>query len=121
MNKTITLICSALGLMLGASSQSAVAGERYYDGYGDGYYAAPVRHHHHRHRNWVAPAAVVAITGIAAGVAASAYYAPRPVYVAPPPVYVPPPRPVYYVQERPVYVVPAQTVYAPAVAGYWGY
>lgn len=124
MNKTIPLLCSTLGLVVGVS-QPALAGHRDYDGYRDGYrdayYAAPAKRHHHAHRNWVAPAAVVAITGIAAGIAASTYYAPRPVYVAPPPVYVPPPRPVYVVPERPVYVVPAQPVYAPAVTGYWGY
>jgi hypothetical protein len=40
---------------------------------------------------WVAPAAVLAITGLAVGLAASTYYAPPVQVVAPQPVYVPPP------------------------------
>lgn len=48
-------------------------------------------HHHHRHqhregRNWIGPAAVLAITGLAIGAAAygNAYAEPAPVYTAPP-------------------------------------
>lgn len=53
---------------------------------------------YHQHRGnargygWVAPAVVLGIAGIAAGLAASSDYVPRPVYVAPAqPVYVAPP------------------------------
>lgn len=46
-------------------------------------------HHHHREggRNWIGPAAVLAITGLAIGAAAygNAYAQPAPVYAAPPP------------------------------------
>ena len=128
MKTPITSLCLALFLALGASAP-AFADHRYDGGYRDGYYEPPRHRHHHEGRyrddyraeRWVAPAAIVALTGIAAGVAASAYYAPRPVYVAPPqPVYVPP-RPVYVVPARPVYAVPAQPVYAAPAVGYWGY
>ena len=54
---------------------------------------------------WRHAAAVLAITGIAAGIAASTYYAPAPVYVAP----------------QPVYVAPVRPVYSAPAAGYWNY
>ena len=53
------------------------------------------------------PAAVLAITGIAAGIAASTYYTPPP-----PPV---------YVQRQPVYIEAPQAVYVAPQPGYWRY
>lgn len=129
MKTTITPLCIALSLTLGISAP-ALADHRYRDDYrGDyrgGYYESAPRHHHGGHyrggNGWVGPAAVLAITGIVAGVAASTYYAPRPVYVAPPePVYVPAPRPVYVVPARPVYALPPQPVYGPPPGFYSGY
>ena len=80
------------------------APERYNHGY---YRPAPPRHDHGNHRGygWAGPAAVLAITGIAAGIAASTYYAPAPAYVAP----------------QPVYVAPVRPVYSALAAGYWNY
>ena len=63
----------------------------------------PFREQHHEHHerrgNWVGPAAVLAITGLALGAAAYSHAqpAPQPVYVAPQPVYTPPaPRGMWY-------------------------
>lgn len=107
MNTTLRSLCLALSLSLAAMPALA---DRGYGHRHNGYYGPPAHHHgHHHHQKyrWGAPAAALAITGLAAGVAAAAWYAtPRPVYVAPQPVYVQPP---------PV-VVPAQ----PA-GGYWHY
>lgn len=132
MKTTITSLAIVLSLGLGFS-QPVLADRGGYEGggYRGGYYARPAQQHHHggyygggSHRGygWVAPAAALALTGIAVGVAASTYYAPQPVYVAPPqPVYELPPRTVYVVPSRPAYVVTPQPVYAPAPGGYWGY
>ena len=47
---------------------------------------SPPMHHHHRGGDWVVPAAVLAITGLAVGAALSEPRPqPQPVYVAPPP------------------------------------
>ena len=108
--KTTTTICLALTVALGLSTP-ALADRGHDRGY---YRPAPNHynygrpapsHHHHRGYGWAAPAAVLAITGIAAGIAASNYYAPAPAYVAPQPVYVAPPRPIY----------------SAPLAGYWNY
>ncbi len=114
--KTITTpLCIALALALGASTPALADRGDYrgdYHGGQRGYYSPPHHDHDHGHSRgygWAAPVAVLAIAGIAAGVAANAYYAPRPVYVAPPLVA---PRPVY-VAPRPVYVVPP--------SAYWNY
>ena len=114
MKTTIIPLCSALCIALGISSPALAEhghGRGYYrpgpQHYGRGdYRPAPPRydHGHRRGYGWVGPAAILAITGIAAGIAASNYYAPAPAYVAPQPVYVAP---------RPVYAAPA--------AGYWNY
>ncbi|HPU81534.1 hypothetical protein [Accumulibacter sp.] len=92
MNTNTTSLCIALCLALGASTPAlADRGEQ------RGYYYQPAQHrdYHHggsRGYGWVAPAAVLAITGLAVGLAASTYYAPPPVQVVTPqPVYVPPP------------------------------
>lgn len=116
MKTKIAPICLVLSLALGCSTP-AVADHGRYGSYRGGHYAAPRHHHHPGHYSrdrWVAPAAVLALTGIAAGVAAATYYGPPPVYVVSPPVYVAPP-------PRQIYVVPAQPVYAPAPGRYWGY
>ena len=114
MKTTIIPLCSAICIALGISSPALAdhghdrgyyrPGPQHY-GRGD-YRPAPPRydHGHRRGYGWVGPAAILAITGIAAGIAASNYYAPAPAYVAPQPVYVAP---------RPVYAAPA--------AGYWNY
>jgi len=125
MKTTITGISLALSLTLGFSS-TAVADHRHHRGdyrgdhpgdYRGGYHGPrsypAYRHDRPYRQSWVAPAAVLAIAGIAAGVAASTYYALPVVHVAPPPVYVPPP--------RPVYVVPAPLPYPPPPVRYWGY
>ncbi len=47
-------------------------------------------HHHHHHRgggNWIGPAAVLAITGLALGAAAYSHASPAPVYAPPAPGY----------------------------------
>ena len=83
-------------------------------GHGRDHYRPAPSHHdggHHRGYGWAGPAALLAITGIAASIAASNYYAPAPVYVEPQPVYVEP---------QPVYVAP-RTAYAAPPAGYWHY
>lgn len=50
-------------------------------------------HHHHESRNWIGPAAILAITGLAIGAAAygNAYAQPAPVYAQPEPIYTAPP------------------------------
>ena len=107
MKTTISSLCIALVLTLGAST-TALADH----GYNGGYYDGPQRHHHHdggysRGSGWAGPAAVLAITGIAAGIAASTYYTPPP-----PPV---------YVQRQPVYIEAPQAVYVAPQPGYWRY
>jgi hypothetical protein len=102
MKTTLTSFVIVLGLTLSAATPALA--DR--GGHSRGYYgpqphrdysrghAYPRGHSHDRRSNWVAPAAVLAITGIAAGIAAAAYYSPppAPIYVAPPqPVYVQPP------------------------------
>lgn len=91
MKTTITSLCIALALTLGASSPAlADRGHRDHDRYyGNRHDYGPPRHyqqHREYRRSWVGPAAVLAIAGIAAGVAASTWYAPpaQRVYVAPP-------------------------------------
>lgn len=114
MKTTITSISIALCLALGAATPALAD-----HGHDRGYYRPVPRHYSHgdyrpapprydhgyrRGYGWAGPAALLAITGIAAGIAASTYYAPAPAYVEPQPVYVAP---------RPVYGEPT--------AGYWNY
>jgi len=123
MKTTITTLCIALSLTLGASAPALADrghhGDRH-GGYQGRYYAPPANYRgghdggYYSRNRWAGPAAVLAITGIAAGIAASAYYAPNPVYVTPP-------QPVYLEAPRPVYVVPQQPGYAPPPGVYWGY
>ncbi|MEF8702137.1 MAG: hypothetical protein V5B32_02670 [Candidatus Accumulibacter sp. UW26] len=102
MKTTLTSFAIVLGLMLGSATPALADRGGHSRGYDRpqqhrDYYRGPAyprAHSHGRRSNWVAPAAVLAITGIAAGIAAAAYYSPppAPVYVAPPaPVYVQPP------------------------------
>ena len=77
MKTTITSLCIALALTLGASSPAlADRGHRDHDRYyGNRHDYGPPRHyqqHREYRRSWVGPAAVLAITGIAAGVALAA-------------------------------------------------
>ncbi len=109
MKTTIIPLCGALCIALAASSP-ALADRGYYRpvpryDHGD-YRPAPPRYDRGYRRGYglAGPAALLAITGIAAGIAASTYYAPAPAYVEPQPVYVEP---------RPVYGGPT--------AGYWNY
>ena len=110
MKTTISSICIALCLALGTSTP-AMADRGHDRGYyrpAPGHYNHGYAHphrHHQRSYGWAAPAAVLAITGIAAGIAAANYYAPAPTYVAP----------------QPVYVEPARPVYPAPLAGYWNY
>jgi len=110
-NTTSTSLCIALAL--GASTPALADHGAYRGDYRGDYRGYPPRseyYDHHRGQSrgygWVAPVAVLAIAGIAAGVAASNYYAPRPVYVAPP---------------RPIYVAPPQPVYVAPPSAYWNY
>ena len=112
MKTTTTSLCIVLGLALGCSTPAlADRGDYRGDYRGDhrGYYAPPQHDHHRGHHSrgygWAAPAAVLAIAGIAAGVAASNYYAPRQAYVAP---------------AQPVYVAP-QPVYVEPPSAFWNY
>lgn len=95
MKTNITSRTIALSLLLAAATPALAEHGEYRNYYGSARpygYEHGHQHGYHRGYGWAAPAAVLAITGIAAGVAASAYYAPRPVYAAPaPPVYVAPP------------------------------
>ena len=116
MKTTITPLCIALSFALGCSTPALADPGDYRGGYrgdyrGDyrGHYSPPQHDHHRGHSSrygWVAPAAVLAIAGIAAGVAASSYYAPRSAYVAP---------------AEPVYVTPAQPVYVEPPSAFWNY
>ena len=98
MKTTITSLCLVLSLGLGFS-KPALADRGGYEGggYRGGYYAPAAQQRHHNHGGyygggsyrgygWVGPAAALALTGIAVGVAASNYYSPPPVYVAQPQV-----------------------------------
>ncbi len=107
MKTPLRSLCIALALTLGASTTALADHGRH-----GGYYGGPPRHHQHeggyyRGSGWVGPAAVLAITGIAAGIAASTYYTPPP-----PPV---------YVQRQPVYIEAPQAVYVAPQPGYWRY
>ena len=106
MKTAISSISIALCIALGVSTPALADRGHYRDGH-RGYYAKSPAHHHGNHRayGWAGPAALLAITGIAAGIAASNYYAPEPVYVA----------------RQPVYVAPAQPVHSAPAAGYWNY
>jgi hypothetical protein len=83
--KKTTALCLAVSLALGsAGTAQADWGGRHGDH--DGY------RHEYRHdrdyrggRDWVGPAAILAITGLAIGAAAYSQQRPEPVYVAPPP------------------------------------
>ena len=97
MKTTINSLSIALCLALGATTPALADHGRDRDYYrpmprhyshGD-YRPAPPRydHGHRRGYGWAGPAALLAITGIAAGIAASTYYAPAPAYVEPQPVY----------------------------------
>jgi hypothetical protein len=113
MKTTISSLCIALVLTLGASN-IALADHNYRGGYYNGNYGGPPRHHYHdggysRGSGWAGPAAVLAIAGIAAGIAASTYYSPPP-----PPVYVQQP-------QQPVYIEAPQPAYVAPQPGYWRY
>ena len=99
----------SIALCLALCAATPALADRRHD---HGHYRPAPKHYdggHHRGQNWAGPAALLAITGIAAGIAASNYYAPAPAYVAPQPV---------YVQPQPVYVA-ERTTYAVPTASYW--
>jgi len=106
MKTIISSISIALCLMLGVSTPALADRGHHRDGHRS-HYAPPQVHHrgHHHDYRWAGPAALLAITGIAAGIAASNYYAPEPVYVTP----------------RPVPVVPAPAVLSSTATNYWNY
>ena len=83
----------AISILLAASLTLGSAGNAFADrgGHHHRHFRPPVPHHHHHHRpyrsDWVGPAAVLAITGLAIGAAtygSRAYAEPAPVYQAPP-------------------------------------
>lgn len=87
--KKTTALCLAISLSLAAGGTAQADWGRH-GGYDD--YRPPhefrYEHHDHGYRrgpNWVGPAALLAITGLAVGAAAYSQYRPAPVYVAPPP------------------------------------
>src|SRR5690348_14894336 len=94
MKKSAALLLSATLTASGIGAAHADWGRGDWGRYRD--YGPPAHHYHHHRdgRNWVGPAAVLAITGLALGAAAysNAYAAPAPAYVAPAePVYAAPP------------------------------
>lgn len=89
--KKTTALCLALSLTLGTAGTAQADWERHGGHRGPSY----EHRHHHGHRggpNWVGPAALLAITGLAIGAVAYSQAAPAQVYSAP--AYAPPPRPV---------------------------
>lgn len=84
--KKTTALCLAISLALGTAGTAQADWGRH-----DGY-----RHHHQEYRHggsdWVGPAALLAITGLAIGAAAYSQASAAPAYQAP--VYVAPPPPV---------------------------
>lgn len=93
MKKFAALFLSATLIASGIGSAQADWGRGDWGRYRD--YDRPAHHHHHRDgRNWIGPAAVLAITGLALGAAAynNSYATPAPAYVEPAtPVYAAPP------------------------------
>lgn len=89
--KKSTALLVALSLAL-ASTGSAQADGGRHGGYGyrDRGHHGHYHGGHHRAGNWVGPAAILAITGLAIGAAYSHAQA-APVYAAPQPTYQPPP------------------------------
>lgn len=135
MKTTTTSLCLALSLALGFSTPALADRYAYRDDFGRqrGYDANAERHHHRwrheRNDRWVAPLAILALTGIAVGIAASTQGPPpRPVYVEPPPppppVYAPAygavyaPAPVYAAPPRPPRYAPPVVVYPPPPGTY---
>ena len=91
--KKIATLTLALSLVLGSISTAQADWGRH-DRHGHGH------RHHQVHRggpSWGAPAALLAITGLAIGAAAYSQANAAPVYVAP--AYTPPPRPIVIQQE----------------------
>jgi hypothetical protein len=91
--KKITTLCLALSLALGTAGTAQADWGRH-DGWRDhdGYHPSHEYRHdrdEHRGSDWVGPAAILAIAGLAVGAAAYSQYNPAPVYVAP--AYSPPP------------------------------
>lgn len=91
----------AIALFVAFSLALSAAGAAHADrGYHERYRPPPRHHHHHHDRSdWVGPAAVLAITGLAIGAAA---YNSRPA------------EPTYY-------VTPPRSVEPPMESGYWYY
>ncbi len=106
MKTIISSISIALCLVLGVSTPALADHGHHRDGH-RAHYARPQVHHrgHHQDYRWAVPAALLAITGIAAGIAASSHYAPEPVYVTP----------------QPVQIFPAPAVLSYPATNYWNY
>ena len=80
--KKTTALCLALSLTLGTAGTAQADWERHGGHRGPSY----EHRHHHGHRggpNWVGPAALLAITGLAIGAVAYSQAAPAQVYSAP--------------------------------------
>jgi len=85
--KTTTALCLAISLALGTAGTAQADWGGRHGGY-DNHRPGPEYRHDHGHRggrDWVGPAAILAITGLAIGAAAYSQQRPEPVYVAPPP------------------------------------
>ena len=88
---TSTLIAATLGFALIGNAQAGHDRRHGYD-HRPPHYQKHRHHHHpaprvvrHHHRDWVGPAAMIALTGVAIGAAMHYAPAPQPVYAAPPP------------------------------------
>jgi hypothetical protein len=113
--KKLTALSLSLSLALGTIGTAHADWDRH-----DGYRPAPHYRHYDEHRggnNWIGPAAVLAIAGLAIGAAVASHSAPptAPVYSVP--AY---PAPAY---SAPVYAAPAYNPPAPTMpeVGSWYY
>ena len=78
--KLTTAICLGISLVLSTAGTAQADWGRH----GGHHRPPPPRHHHHDRSDWVGPAAVLAITGLAIGAAYNSRPAEPNYYVAPP-------------------------------------
>lgn len=91
--KTSTALCLALSVAIGTSSTAQADWGRH-DEHRSNRHERHHKNHDHDYRqrsNWVGPAAILAITGLAIGAAAYSQANAAPAYIAPPQPVQPPP------------------------------